>query len=639
MDDQVSQTSPVGQARLECQNHQGRTPGITRKKSLVGALVMAAFMFVSRILGLFRDLNTAAVMGMSGSVAMDAFVCAFRVPDMARRVFEEGIFGLAYIPVFSKYWASDRRRAWRLASAFLWRGMLAGIAATMAGEIAVGLAWVFLAPPEGTLWHAVLVFSTLMFPFMTFVFPAAQCAATLQGMGKFTLSGMMPPLFNAVWLIALLLVSPAGIYLPFKVSLGCKWSLGHGLDPVAQGEILSAAIVIASILQAVIQYTWLRGLGADLMLPVKTSGDAEATGNTIEKGVPDGTGMGQVAWRILGRTVPAALAVSFVQVNTLLAVILALLFSSQTIPVLSAVPWINESFAGTTQLGSASALYFGERLYGFPLAFIGTTLGTAFYPLLARRISEKNKAGFAEDLSLGLRLLAILAIPAGVGLAMVSGTLVRLLFMHGEFSAEDTARTAKILILFGSGIPAFCLASLMARAAVAQGAVRFAIRVGLKSTLFFLVMGLFAVRAHGESGLAAAITAGAWLQAFSLFSSLAPEFSREQMSALARSLRQAVLASGAMALGILGVRRLAESLCCLPGPDAAVREASLSAFASLALDIGTGILVFGTVLLALGGGEIRQLRQALRERRALRKKEKTGIIASTRVETNKRDSL
>ena len=195
-----------------------RTKPLDRGRSFLGAAAMGMFMLASRCLGLLRDINTASVMGLSGSLAMDAFACAFRVPNIARRFFEEGIFGLTFIPVFSQYLKTDRRAARRLAARDLADGLLLGLGAALFLELTAAGAWLIFRPAEGKLWYNILRFGSLMFPYLVFVVPAAQAAAVLQGLGRFRMAGFMPLLFNLIWLAVLYFVSPLGIYLPMKIA-------------------------------------------------------------------------------------------------------------------------------------------------------------------------------------------------------------------------------------------------------------------------------------------------------------------------------------------------------------------------------------------------------------------------------------
>lgn len=575
---------------------------LDRAKALVGALMMAIFIFVSRILGFFRDLNTAAIMGMSGSVAMDAFVCAFRIPNLARRFFEEGACGLSYIPVFSELWKTDRTRAWRLAAFFLWRGGLIGLGVTVIGESAILLTSLILAPSEGSLWNIFLQFAALMFPYLTFILPTAQCAATLQGMGRFSLAGMMPTLFNLFWLAALLLISPFGIYLPFRLFVDFPSIFGvdfSALSPTGRGSVLSGTIVAASAAQFFIQYGWLKRLGADAFV---FRGDAV----TAEVGRE----LRNKVRKIFKKMIPTAIGLLFLQFNTLLATLTATLFSGNRVPLLSAIPGVDALFAGTTRTGAASALYFGERLYEFPLAFIGVTIGTAFYPLLVRHALEKNRQEFATDMTLGLRLIVTMAIPAGIGLALVSGPLARLLYMRGEFSPDDAFRTARIVFLFGIGVPAFCLSSLLIRGMLALGNGRSPIRIGAASTLLFLLVALGTVRPAGEAGLAAAIVVAAWFQTISLFFLTVGDFTKRELRSVTRTLRISLTASVLMTLAILGVDRILSIYL----PDLWRRGDSFGAFFSVSVIVIVGVSIFSLAFFLLGGRETGDLWRAFRKK-------------------------
>ena len=215
-----------------------------------------AFHAGSRCLGFARHQHRDGDVRFAG----DGRVClCFRIPNIARRFFEEGIIGLPFIPVFPN--GSNRSTTGLAAGGALsLYGTLFGLATTVVLELTAALAWIICKPPEGKLWYNILRFGTLMFPYLIFVFPAAQAAATLQGLGRFRMAGFMPVLFNVVWLAALFFVSPFGIYLPFKVP-PCTFSIfgvsAATLSPIGRGAVLSLAIAGVSALQFLVLFLYL----------------------------------------------------------------------------------------------------------------------------------------------------------------------------------------------------------------------------------------------------------------------------------------------------------------------------------------------------------------------------------------------
>ena len=574
-------------------NRTGSTAApLDRAKSFIGAAVMGVFMLVSRCLGLLRDINTAAVMGLSGSMAMDAFACAFRIPNIIRRFFEEGIFGLTFIPVFSELLKTDKREARALAVRYLISGFLLGLGLAVFLEMTAALIWFLFQPPPGKLWYSILRFGTLMFPYVIFAVPAAQLAAILQGLGRFRMAGFMPVLFNLVWLGVLFFVSPLGVYLPFKVP-ACTVSIfgvsSASLTPAGRGAVLSLAIASGAALQFFVLFFYLRYLHRKGKLGAPVAAAENPVGMPVSV-CPALRGI----WR---RLAPAAMVILFLQVNVLLATLLAALFSGSSVPVLSAIPGVDSLFAGTMGRGAASALYFGERLYEFPLSLVGVTVGTAFYPLLTRRALEKNRDGFAADFTAALRWVILLAIPSGVGLVLLASPLSRLFFAHGAASAEDSARIARLTLCFGCGVPAFCLTAFLNRAHLALGKLKTPMWAGVFSVFLFLVLALAGVPRLGETALALAIALSSWGQTALLARGLAGEIFTPQRQILAKTFAAAVFGSAVMACGIflerLFLTHPPASLAAVPFVSGKAVSASLG----IALDLTVGILLFFAVIL------------------------------------------
>ena len=573
-------------------NRSGRKmKTLNRSRSFIGAAVMGAFMLVSRCLGLLRDINTAAVMGLSGSMAMDAFACAFRIPNIVRRFFEEGVFGLTFIPVFSELLKTDKGQARRLAARYLLSGFLFGLGLTILLELGAALVWMVFQPPHGKLWYSILRFGSLMFPYMIFAVPAAQLAAVLQGLGRFRMAGFMPVLFNLIWLAVLFFVSPLGIYLPFKVPACTVPILGVSsatLTASGRGAVLSLAIAGISALQFLVLFFYLRYLHRSGKLGAweskeKNIGETIASIRSALHGI----------WR---RLAPAAMVILFLQVNVLFATLLAALFSGSSVPVLSAIPGFDSLFAGTMGRGAASALYFGERLYEFPLSLVGVTIGTAFYPLLTRRAVESNRDGFAADFTAALRLVLLLAIPSGVGLALLAEPLSRLFFSHGAASAEDSIRIARLTFCFGCGVPAFCLTAFLNRALLALGELKTPIRAGLVSVLLFFVFALTGVPHFGETALAVAIALSSWGQAVLLARRASRELFPSQRQVLAKNILVATVGAGMMACGILFERLLFSNPPAVFAALPFVSRKTASASLGVTVDVAVGILLFFAVV-------------------------------------------
>ena len=168
------------------------------RSHLRSSFLIASMMLISRMIGLLRDMATAAVIGGGASPAADAFFLAFRFPNLGRRLIEEGALGLSWIPAFSDAWHTDRRRAWRLLSDFLARGVKYALAVVLVGMVLTSAALVFLRhrdPERFAFAISTLENLRLMLPYFFFALLTAQCAATLQAANRFGVAAAVPIIF------------------------------------------------------------------------------------------------------------------------------------------------------------------------------------------------------------------------------------------------------------------------------------------------------------------------------------------------------------------------------------------------------------------------------------------------------------
>ncbi|MDA7950876.1 MAG: murein biosynthesis integral membrane protein MurJ [Pirellulaceae bacterium] len=395
---------------------------------------------LSRILGMVRDVVMAAIFGMSGSRVMDAFVMAFRGPDLFRRLFAEGILSVSYLPDFTRLWQEDRPGAWRLFSGvfyFLLGGLLI---VTIGIEVILGgiLYWANLS--EST--RLTLELSVIFFPYILFVCLLGQLSATLHGLLHFRLPALAPVVLNTIWLLTL----GVGV-----------WSF---TDAKAQVYTLAFGILLAGGVNLIWHWKLLRKKGLFLSSP---RDQRERT------------------WGVFRRFFPMAIGLSAIQLNTLFDGIMAWAFTKSAASIPGSLEsagynggrWLEFfSWDGTLALsqGAATATYYGERLYMLPVGLLGVVVATISYPLLVKLAQQKGgKERLGEVLVQRMQLLFFLALPASVGLAMLSYETVALLFQRGAFSEADTIRTAAVVASYGVGIWAFSLLPLLVRSYFALG--------------------------------------------------------------------------------------------------------------------------------------------------------------------------
>jgi putative peptidoglycan lipid II flippase len=207
---------------------------------------------------------------------------------------------------------------------------------------------------------------------------------------------------------------------------------------------------------------------------------------------------------------PVTLGLSITQINTVLDRLIAWTMMA---PVEGAwampLPW---GLSYPLEPGAVSALYFGERVYQFPLGVFGVALGTVLFPLLSRHAARGELDRVRDDLSLGLRLVIAIGLPASAGLVLVAEPLTRLLYQHGDFTALDTARVAPILVAYGAGVWAYCAIPVLYRGFYAVGERKIPVQVGLIAVALDLALNGTLIWPWGERGLAASTAISAAVQ-------------------------------------------------------------------------------------------------------------------------------
>ena len=517
---------------------------------LRGTLVLGFGTFFSRMLGLLRDAATAAVFGMSAGGIMDAFVAAFRLPDVARRFFGDGSLGASFIPVFSKTWETDRQKAWTLLSITLFWVFLYLLIFVLIGEL---LCWIGIRyfPPGGRVFLTAHLLSLLL-PYLILICMAAIGSAALQALGRFTISTLVPPILNLIWLLALLVIIP----------LFTK-------EPETQCYLLAICILLAGIIQFAIHLPLLRKLGFRFHLNF-----AAVAPETQE---------------IFKNFFPKIFGLTSIHLNVLSATCIAWLFSGR---IDQPIQWLGGMLTYPLRSGSAAAIYYSERMYEFPQGLIGLAIATAIYPLLSRYAARKDFKAMSDELTLGMQIQFMLAIPASCGLMLLADSLVHLVFQRGAFSVEDTARTADMVFWFATGIWAFCALPIIVRAFYILGDVRTPCWMGIIGMLLNVVMGLLLIFPMQEQGLAMAASLTASIQSIGLLYIFTQKHGHIDFPRLAASLTRICIASGVMTIVLRMIIKA------LPGAS------SLDDLLRIALCTVVGAFVFFVVLRLQGGREL-----------------------------------
>jgi len=431
-----------------------------RSFATVGGLTM-----ISRVLGFIRDILIAAVLG-TGVVA-DAFFVAFRLPNLFRRLFAEGAFNSAFVPLFAKTLEGEGRPA---AKRFA-EDALAGLTYVLVlfSVVAIGgMPWLMMALAPGYLdnpekFDMSVLFARIAFPYLLCMSLMALYAGVLSAIGNFAAASAAQILLNVVLTIA----------------IGAAYAMGLSQTPEA-GLVLAIAVTVAGVIQLAMIARDARRSGMKLAIrwPVYT---------------PE-------LKRLVQLGVPALIAGGVTQINIAVGTSIASL-----------------------QDGAVSYLYYADRLYQLPLGIVGIAVGVVLLPDVAKQLKAGNLAAVAESQNRSTEFALLLTLPAAVALAVVPTPIISVLFERGAFVPASTEPTAWALAAFAVGLPSFVLARVLSPAYFARedtktpmyyATVNMIVNVVLSVALFYYF------KSQGwmpHLGIAIATTTAGWINALQLW--------------------------------------------------------------------------------------------------------------------------
>lgn len=458
----------------------------TKKQSLLRSTSLVSIMtLMSRIMGFARDMVLAFFFGTQPG--MDAFLVAFRIPNFMRRLFAEGAFSQAFVPVLAEY---QKSRTVSEVREFLARvagsmGLVLSIV-TVIGILAAPVIVYFFAPGFGHDTERTILATQMLrltFPFLMLVSLTAMCGAMLNTYGYFGVPAFTPVLLNISMIMAALYLSP------------------HLSKPVVG---LAWGVLIAGIVQYLFQLPFLH----HRKLLVKP-----------QIGFHD-PGVKQV----LKLMVPALFGVSIAQLNLM----------------------VDSIFASFLREGSVSWLYFTDRLTDFPLGVFGVAIATVILPHLSRRNAEQHTHKFSQALDWGLRLLLIIGVPSALGLAIFSMPLIATSFSYGHFSAHDVLQVQKSLITLSLGVPAFMMVKVLASGFYAQQNIKTPVKVGAFAMVVNTILCACFIQHFAHAGLTLASTIAGYLNCGVLFTLLIRRGIYKPLAGWGRFLLQLTFANSLM---------------------------------------------------------------------------------------------
>ncbi len=411
---------------------------------------------VSRILAFGRDVLIAKVFG--AGMATDAFFVAFKLPNLLRRLFAEGAFSQAFVPIFGEYRHKRSHEETQLLVDHV-TTMLALIlfVVTLIGVIAAPILVYISAPgfiKDGAKFDLTVQLLRVTSPYIFFISLVAVAAGILNTYNKFWVPAFAPVLLN-ICLIG-----------------GALWLAPYCNPPIMA---LAWAVFVAGMVQLAFQLPFLKQIG---MLP-------RLRFNRSDEGM----------WRVIKQMGPAVFGVSISQISLI----------------------INTIFASFLVGGSVSWLYYADRLMEFPSGMLGAALGTILLPSLSKCHASGNTAEYSRLLDWGLRLTIMLTLPAALALGMISVPLLSTFFQRGEFSGHDVLMTSQALIGYSVGLIGIILVKILAPGFYARQNIRTPVKIGIITLIATQAMNALFIGWLHHAGLALSIGLGACLNSAILF--------------------------------------------------------------------------------------------------------------------------
>ena len=405
---------------------------------------VSAMTLLSRILGFVRDTVMARVFG--AGLMTDAFIVAFKIPNLLRRLFAEGAFSQAFVPILSEYKTRRGAEETRLLVDHV-AGMLALalFVVTLIGVVTAPYVIYVSAPgfsADTEKFDITVSLLRIIFPYIFFISLVALGAGILNTYSRFSVPAFTPVILN------------------LSMIAGALWLAPHFNPPVLA---LAWSVVLGGVLQLAFQIPFLRQLK---LLPRPRLNFRDAG-----------------AWRVMKLMGPAVFGVSVGQISLL----------------------INTIFASFLVTGSVSWLYYADRLMEFPTGLLGVALGTILLPSLSKLFADNAQDEYNKLLDWGLRLTLLLALPAALALALLAVPLIATLFHYGKFTALDLFMTRDALMAYSLGLLGLIMVKVLAPAFYARQNIRTPVKIAVATLVLTQLMNLAFIGPFKHAGLALSI--------------------------------------------------------------------------------------------------------------------------------------
>ena len=502
----------------------------------------------SRLLGLVREVLMAVFFGTT--LFQSAFTVAFTVPNLFRRLFGEGALSAAFVPVFTEnIEKEDIESTNRLASGIMTMLGTILLMIVLVGILLTSAAMKFLPLSEKA--AVILPLLQIMLPYLFFICMVALCMAILNSFHHFTVPAITPAVLNVVWIATLIWICPRLGHTPAERIYGVAWGiLGAGAIQL----IIQIPVLLRFGLRPNISFVW----------------------------------QDEKIRRILLLMGPAAVGMGVFQINTMVDRLLAL----------AAADW------------APAALRFSERLLYLPLGLFATALGTVLLPTFSRQAAQSKPEAMKRTLSLSLRALMMVMIPAAVGLLVLAGPVVQSIFEwpHGTFNADSTTQTARALMFYAPGLIVFSLYKVLVPLFYALKDTRTPVRIGLWTVFLNLTLNIIFILTwpyeFKHAGLAFATVLASAVNAAILARILHQRIGSPGWGAIISTAARSLVASLLMGVAVFMSHKLLAGL--VIGASLHVKSGQLVALAGSML---IGLIVYSVLIVLLCRKDLREIRR------------------------------
>ena len=495
-------------------------------KKLKDIGIVSFFTVISRVTGLMRDQVSAAIFG--GSVFNDAFITGFALPNLFRRLLGEGALTAAFIPTLQEELRDNGEAgAFRLLDRVAsWLLVVSGGLVVAAMALFSRSRWIAGEDPK---WYLAADLTVIMFPYLFLVSLAAAFNATLNVLQRFT-----EPALSPIWLNLAMIASLGGAGLHFAST------------PLGEVHWLCVGVLIGGFFQMAVPAVVLMRAGWHPRFVLERGPRVRQIGALMA---------------------PGLFGTAIYQVNT----------------------YVSRLLAYSLVVSSATMMFYANRLMELPIGVFAIAIATVVYPLIARHAAAGDIGAMAGDFHKGLRLILIINFPAAAGLALLSTPIVRFIYQHGAFTAENTALLSQLLTLFVIGLPFFSVVSLTIRAFYAVKDTATPVKIALVDFIVNLVLSLVLRQWLGAAGLVIASTTAIIVQTVLLHRALRRKLPGLTFAPLRGTVGKVLIATAVMSVVVAaGWHGLAAA--------GLGRRADLPAILGL---IPLGVIVYGLMLWVL----------------------------------------